>query len=115
MKTILTITMLLGGLLLGSTSAIAGGTLNPPKIITGVDFQTNGLLLYADGWPNPNGCTTTAAVMLLKTDPNYDKAFALLLTAYASGKKVSGYSDGCAAHDANTYNTIRGHKYLLVR
>lgn len=115
MKNILFLTSFLGLLTFGSTSAFAGGFLNPPQKITYVAFQTNGLLLYADSWPNPNGCTTRAAVMLLKTDPNYDKAFALLLTAYASGKEVSGYSDGCAAHDAQTFNTIRGHKYLVVR
>lgn len=114
-KNFLFLMSFLGVLIFGSSGAFAGGPLNPPQKINFVAFQTNGLLLYADSWPNPNGCTTTAAVMLLKTDPNYDKAFALLLTAYASGKEVSGYSDGCSAHDAHTFNTIRGHKYLVVR
>jgi len=51
---------------------------------------------------------------LLKTDPNYEDAYAMLLAAYYTGKSVSGYSDGCARHDARTFNTIRGHKYLLI-
>jgi hypothetical protein len=31
-----------------------------------------------------------------------------------SGKKVSGYSDSCTTFDGQTYNTIRGFKYLVV-
>ncbi|MEO9599798.1 hypothetical protein [Parasphingorhabdus sp.] len=98
-----------------SSAANAGGVLQPPQIITHVSFQQNGFIIYADGWPNPNNCDTAAGVMLLATDSNYDKAFALLLTAYSTGKKVSGYSDGCTLHDGVSYNSIRGSKYLVVR
>lgn len=71
--------------------------------------------MYAeDGWSNPNSCTQNNAIVLLDTDKNYDKAYALLLAAYMSGKKVQGYSNGCAVFDGQTYNTIRGHKYLVV-
>ena len=70
--------------------------------------------MYANAWGNPNGCTRSNAIVLLETDPNYDKAYSLLLSAYMAGKQVSGYSDGCAAFDGQTYNTIRGFKYLVV-
>ncbi|KPZ73132.1 hypothetical protein AN944_00280 [Shewanella sp. P1-14-1] len=79
-----------------------------------VAFQTGGFFLYADDWENPNQCSKDNAVVLLDTDRNYDKAYSLLLTAYASGKKVTGYSDGCVNFDGQTYNTIRGFKYLIV-
>jgi hypothetical protein len=93
--------------------AHAGGSLTKRQL-TGVAFHTGGFFLYASGWPNPNGCTRTDAVVLLATDSNYDKAYALLLAAYMSGKLVSGYSDGCTEMDGQTFNTIRGFKYLLV-
>lgn len=92
----------------------AGGVLTQNQL-TQVAFQTGGFFLYAPAWSNPNGCTNSDAIVLLSTDPNYDKAYALLLSAYMSGRLVSGYSDGCAEFDGRTYNTIRGHKYLLVK
>jgi len=55
------------------------------------------------------------AVVLMNTNVNYDKAYTLLLAAYISGKQVYGYSDGCATFDGQTYNTIRGQKYLVVK
>ncbi|WP_159437130.1 hypothetical protein [Parasphingorhabdus marina] len=98
----------------GSTTALAGGALYPAQVITNVSFQEEGLLFFADNWPNPNNCDSTAGVMLLKTDPNCDKAYALILTAFTAGMTVQGYSDGCALHDGQSYNTIRGFKYLVV-
>lgn len=92
----------------------AAGGLHANKI-TRVAFQTGGFFLYASDWPNPNNCSRANAVVLLDTDRNYDKAYALLLSAYFSGKKVSGYSDGCVNFDGQTYNTIRGFKYLEVK
>jgi len=38
----------------------------------------------------------------------------LLLGAYMAGKSVSGYSDDCVTFDGQTYNSIRGFKYLTV-
>jgi len=96
-----------------SSTIFAAG---PIKVDTvdAVAFQSVGFFLYADGWGNPNNCTRSNAIVLQSTDPNYDKAYALLLAAYASGKKVSGYSDKCVSHDGQTYNMIRGFKYLTV-
>lgn len=110
-KLILTLLASIGA----TTAANAGGVLQPPQVITRVSFMENGFIIYADGWPNPNNCDTADGVILLATDPNYDKAFALLLTAYSTGKKVSGYSDGCVLVDGTNFNTIRGFKYLVVR
>jgi len=96
-----------------STGAAAKGPL-PKNNITHVAFQTGGFFLYADNWPNPNNCSSAAAVVLETTDGNYEGAYALLLAAYMSGKKVSGYSDRCVSFDGGTYNSIRGFKYLVV-
>jgi len=98
----------------GIGNAIAGGGLSYNKI-TRVAFQTGGFFMYADAWPNPNSCSKSTAIVLLATDSNYDKAYSLLLSAYMSGKSVSGYSDGCTTFDGQTYNTIRGFKYLTVK
>lgn len=94
-------------------SANAGGSLHPKKL-TKVAFQSGGFYLYSVGWDNPNGCTRNDAIVLLSSDANYDKAYALLLSAYMSGKSVSGYSDSCKEFDGQTYNIIRGYKYLVV-
>lgn len=91
----------------------AGGGLSA-QAINKLAFQTGGLFIYASGWANPNACTRSSAVVLKETDPNYDKAYALILAAYMAGKKVSGYSDGCVEFDGQTYNSIRGFKYLTV-
>lgn len=96
------------------SSANAKGGLTANKV-TKVAFQTGGFFLYADNWPNPNGCTRSNAIVLKNSDVNYDKAYSLLLAAYMSGKEISGYSDGCAEFDGQTYNTIRGFKYLTVK
>ncbi len=96
-----------------SASADAGGPLTA-RVIDRLAFNSGGLFLYASGWPNPNSCTRSDAIVLLDTDINYDKAYALILTAFASGKMVRGYSDGCTSFDGHTYNTIRGFKYLQV-
>ena len=107
---------LLSLLMLGSisTSLVAAGGIGARQISKAA-FQTGGFFMYAEeGWSNPNSCTQNNAIVLLDTDKNYDKAYALLLAAYMSGKKVQGYSNGCAVFDGQTYNTIRGHKYLVV-
>lgn len=105
--------MVLIALSLNTNIAYAKGGLASNKI-TAVAFQTGGFFMYADNWSNPNECSKSDAIVLLSSGANYDKAYALLLAAYMSGKKVSGYSDGCTTHDGQTYNTIRGFKYLTV-
>lgn len=99
--------------LLFANASFAAGAIKANKVDF-VAFQTGGFFMYASDWRNPNVCSRDGAIVLLSSDPNYDKAYALLLAAYMSGKKVSGYSDGCATFDGQTYNTIRGFKYLKV-
>lgn len=102
-------------LVLLSTGVNAGGRVESNNIDS-VAFQTGGFFLYSDdGWSNPNPCSQNNAIVLLSSDANYDKAYALLLAAYMAGKHVSGYSDGCVEFDGKTYSTIRGSKYLVVK
>lgn len=86
----------------------------PAVKIDKVAFQNNNFFLYSSGWNNPSECTRSTAVVLQASDPNFDKAYSLLLAAYMSGKRVSGYSDDCIDFDGETYNMIRGFKYLVV-
>jgi len=97
-----------------SSEALAGGEIASNKI-NFVAFQTGGFFMYGDNWGNPNACTRSTAVVLSEVDPNYEKAYALLLSAYMAGKSISGYSDECVSFDGQTYNRIRGFKYLTVR
>ncbi len=101
-------------LALVSINSYAGGSVQWNKI-TRIAFQAGGFFLYADNWENPNECMRADAVVLKDTDPNYDKAYAMLLAAYLAGKEVMAYSDGCHEFDEKTYNYIRGYKYLQVR
>ncbi|MFL0803854.1 MAG: hypothetical protein K6L81_18065 [Agarilytica sp.] len=83
-----------------------------------VAFNTGGLFLYADGWQLAadicDGGNHTGAVVLRSDDHNYDKAYALVLSAFMAGKKISGYTNGCVVHDGENYVGIRGFKYLRV-
>lgn len=94
--------------------AQAGAMLNT-NVITRVGFYSGGFYIFANNWNNANNCDNASAVVLKTTDTNYDKAYALLLTAYTTGKSVKGFSDECISHDGVTYNTIRGYKYLDVQ
>jgi len=100
-------------LLLSSFNTFAGGALTTHKI-TKLAFQNEDLMMYADNWGNPNNCQRTNAVILKKSDQNFDKAYSLILAAFMSGKKITAYSDGCYTFDERTYNYIRGFKYLVV-
>ncbi|PHR54834.1 MAG: hypothetical protein COA47_14815 [Robiginitomaculum sp.] len=93
-------------------SASAAGMVGPAAI-TKMKFMNEGLVFYGY-FGNINGCDASNSVVLLKTDSNYDKAYALILSAYMGGKKITGYSDLCIAVDGTTYNSIRGYKYLTV-
>ena len=97
-----------------ASSSNAGGWVSI-NTITKAAFNSTGFYMYGN-WavPSGNGCTNNDAVVLLSNDGNYDKAYALLLTAYTTGKKVKGWSDGCTSHDGKTYNKIRGYKYLEI-
>lgn len=97
-----------------NVNCVAGDWLAKRKL-TGVSFETGGFYLYSEGqWNNANDCSRTDAIVLKSDDVNYDKAYSLLLMAYAAGKSVQGYSDGCVNHDGRTYNAIRGFKYLRI-
>lgn len=99
---------------INNSSCFAGEWLAKKKL-TGVSFETGGFYLYSEGqWNNANDCSRTDAIVLKSSDVNYEKAYSLLLMAYAAGKSVQGYSDGCVTHDGRTYNSIRGAKYLLI-
>lgn len=101
-------------LLLSSDYSSAGGKVGW-NTITAIAFQNEDLFLYSSSWNNPNGCGKDNAVILKNTDPNFDKAYAMLLAAYMAGKQIKAYSDGCHTFDEQTYNHIRGWKYLLVQ
>lgn len=84
------------------------------NVITRLEFNTGGLYIYADKWFNANVADRTSAVVLLSSDPNYDKALALILTAFVNEYEIDAYSDDICTFDSKTYNVIRGWKYLRV-
>jgi len=96
-----------------SNIANAGGSVGKAKI-NGLAFQNSHLMIYSASWENPNDCQKSSGVLLDQSDPNFERAYALILAAYMSGKEISAYSDGCKLFDDRTYNKIRGYKYLVV-
>lgn len=101
-------------LLLSSIYSHAGGRVGW-NIISSIAFQNQDLMLYSENWGNPNGCTQINAIILKKTDPNFDKAYSMLLAAYMAGKQVNAFSEGCHTFDSKTFNYIRGWKYLQIK
>ncbi len=96
-----------------SAASHAAGGLNK-NTITKLAFNSDHLFIYAENWNNPSECGRTDAVVLDKSNHNFERAYALILAAFMSGKSIRGYSDDCITWDEKSYNTIRGHKYLVV-
>ncbi len=94
--------------------ANAAGPIGWTKIDS-IAFQNSDLMIYTDIKGNPNDCERDVAVILKDSDPNFDKAYAMILAAYMAGKEIRAYSDGCHTFDEKTYNYIRGYKYLQIR
>ena len=68
-------------------TALSKGMIAGNKIFR-VAFNTSGFFMYSiDGWNNPNDYSNSDAIVLLDTDPKYDKAYALILAAYLLGNK----------------------------
>ena len=51
----------------------------------------------ATSWGNPDGCTTSAYVIVLPSNPFYKDIEAAVLTAGTAGKTVSFWLSGCTA------------------
>lgn len=107
-----TLTLLIALLLPAYSTVQAAGPLGKTQI-TGLSFFPEGLVI-AGTWKNPNNCSSSSGVLLQVSDPNYDKAYSLVLAAYMSGKKLSGYSNECIDVDGTSRNMIRGYKYLGI-
>ena len=97
-----------------SHCANAAGPIGWTKIDS-IAFQNSDLMIYTNSKSNPNGCERDVAVILKSSDPNFDKAYSMILAAYMADKEITAYSDGCHTFDGKTYNYIRGSKYLQIR
>jgi len=98
---------------LSAQSVYAGGII-PKSKITNIGFNQAGFFIWLEKKVNPNACSSNNAIVLKKDDLNYKEAYAMLLAAFYNDKEIFGYSDECVSHDAQTYNNIRGWKYLIV-
>ena len=84
---------------LASGAASAGGS---SGVMTVQAAQVDGgdqtlTITGATSWGNPDGCTTSAYVIVLPSNPFYKDIEAAVLTAGTAGKTVSFWLSGCTA------------------
>jgi hypothetical protein len=103
-------------LMLG-TSAFAAGN-SAWAVPTRIDVVRNeGVLIYGS-FANPAGCTTSDTLFLPISATQYKEMYAMLLTAFASGKQISMYASVCTpltwySGPSVTYNTVSGDSFTL--
>jgi len=54
-----------------------------------------GMTLWVSGISNPDNCTDTNLVHIKSTMPGYNGMVSAAMAAYASGKKIGLWSNGC--------------------
>jgi hypothetical protein len=77
-----------------ATAAGSAGT----QQIANVGIDTGSALTSVTGvaaWSNPDGCATSAFVVLQVSNPQYRDVLAAVLMASASGKTVNFWVNGC--------------------
>ena len=81
-------------LLLFSTTSIAGGWSHWASP-TQVDVERgNGIMVYG-AFGNPSECGLSDRFYIPKTHPEYDKIYAVVLTAFTAQKELRVYSHNC--------------------
>ena len=85
--TLLGITLFLTG------QAYAGGYLGSQEI-TVLSTAYNEVIVNMANPGNPDGCSQPNAI-LLSTHIRYDEIYAIILTAYTTGKKINIFVSGC--------------------
>lgn len=83
-------------------SALASGS---GGVVTPTDISSVGdgvVLIYADGIQNPDSCTHTGFVVIPTTVTNQSNHVAVALTAFALGRQVYFWVNGCQTVGAYT-------------
>lgn len=95
---------------LSSVNAFAGGW-SEAAVPSRIDIERgNGVMVYGE-FGNAGACTILNRFYLKKDHPQYDQAYAAILAAFSSGKKVQVYIHGCEpvtwyANTATTFNIV---------
>jgi len=77
------------------TSAIAGGTSTPFKIVKLSTREFNIDVFTDQPVSSSMGCSRSDAVRIVVTASNYAAISSMLMTAFASGKTVTVFVDSC--------------------
>lgn len=102
--------VIIGLLGLISLQAFAGGWSNA-AVPSRIDIERgNGVMVYGD-FGNAGACSLAGRFYLKKEHPQYAQAYAAILAAFGSGKKVQVYIHGCEpvtwyATTATTFNIV---------
>ncbi|KXU31113.1 hypothetical protein A0J57_17605 [Sphingobium sp. 22B] len=71
-------------------------------VVKSVNARDIGTDAYVPGFSNPFGCTNAEWFRILKDVSNGDMIRATLLTAYATGRPVQVWVNGCASDGVST-------------
>ena len=98
-------------LLLPIQEVLAGG-FSAAATPTRIDIVRGGGLMLYGAFGNPSSCIIGDKLYVKAEHPQYDKIYAMVLMAYASGKKVFGYSHSCEpvswySTAENTFNIVQ--------
>ena len=93
-----------------SCQSIAGGWSNAATP-TRIDIERGGGLMIYGGFGNPGNCVVSGRIYIEIDHPQYEQVYAMVLMAYASGKKIQAYSHHCKpvgwySVTSTTYNVV---------
>ena len=83
-------------------TAHAGAGFSDALLVSSVNARDIGTDVYVPGFSNPFGCTNAEWFRILNDVPNGDMMRATLLTAYAAGRLVKVWVNGCASDGVST-------------
>ena len=87
---------------------------------TRIDVERgNGIMIWGD-FGNPNGCTVSDAIYVHVSHFQYDRIYAMALTAFTSGKELIFHSNQCDpvtwySVPSTTYNYVTSSDSVNIR
>lgn len=94
--------LMAAGALLLASPAYAGAGFSTAVVVKSVNARDIGTDAYVPGFSNPFGCTNAEWFRILNDVSNGDMMRATLLTAYATGRPVQVWVNGCASDGVAT-------------
>ena len=110
---IMTVTFIL--MTYSAQTALAHGHAGAAQVLTQVVLEGDRVYIWAASpYANPDGCSTSSYVALVKTQiAEPDWAVSAILTAFAAGKRVTFYFQGCVGTNWDPSVPLAGTFYIV--